>query len=106
MARSTFYYHFRKSKQPDKYAREKESIIRLYHEHKGRYGYRRITVEMNKIGYAINHKTVLKLMNICGIKSQVRLRKYCSYKRTDRTDSAQSSATRLCSRKTESEVGY
>ncbi|MFQ7503066.1 MAG: TetR family transcriptional regulator [Alistipes finegoldii] len=24
MARSTFYYHFRKSKQPDKYAREKE----------------------------------------------------------------------------------
>lgn len=35
---------------------------------------------MNKIGYAINHKTVLKLMNICGIKSQVRLRKYCSYK--------------------------
>lgn len=80
MARSTFYYHFRKSKQPDKYAREKESIIRLYHEHKGRYGYRRITVEMNKIGYAINHKTVLKLMNICGIKSQVRLRKYCSYK--------------------------
>ena len=80
MARSTFYYHFRKSKQPDKYAREKESIIRLYPEHKGRYGYRRITVEMNKIGYAINHKTVLKLMNICGIKSQVRLRKYCSYK--------------------------
>ncbi|MFQ7503204.1 MAG: IS3 family transposase [Alistipes finegoldii] len=80
MARSTFYYHFRKSKQPDKYAREKESIIRLYHEHKGRYGYRRITVEMNKIGYAINHKTILKLMNICGIKSQVRLRKYCSYK--------------------------
>ena len=33
---------------------------------------------MNKIGYAINHKTVLKLMNICGIKSQVRLRKYLS----------------------------
>ncbi|MFQ7503067.1 MAG: IS3 family transposase [Alistipes finegoldii] len=27
----------------------KKSIIRLYHEHKGRYGYRRITVEMNKI---------------------------------------------------------
>lgn len=39
-----------------------------------------LPVEMNKIGYAINHKTVLKLMDICRIKFQVRLRKYYSYK--------------------------
>ena len=80
MARSTFYYHLKKSKQVDKYSCEKEAIKDIYHEHKGRYGYRRITVEMKKRGYDINHKTVLKLMGICGIKCQVRLRKYRSYR--------------------------
>lgn len=80
MARSTFYYHLKRLKLSDKYAREKEEIISIYHEHKGRYGYRRITAEMNKRGYVINHKPVLKLMNGCGIKCQVRLRKYRSYK--------------------------
>lgn len=80
MARSTFYYHIKRSKLPDKYARKKEAIVGIYHEHKGRYGYRRVTAEMNNRGYVINHKTVLKLMNQCGIKCQVRLRKYRSYK--------------------------
>jgi len=35
---------------------------------------------MNNRGYVINHKTVLKLMNMCGIKCLVRLKKYKSYK--------------------------
>lgn len=80
MARSTFYYHRRKSKQPDKYGCEKDEIVSIYHEHKGRYGYRRITAELRNRGYFINHKTVLKLMSECGIKCQVRLRKYKSYR--------------------------
>jgi len=65
---------------PDKYAHAKNEIVNIYHEHKGRYGYRRITAEMNKRGYRINHKTVLRLMRCCGIKSLVRLRKYRSYR--------------------------
>jgi transposase InsO family protein len=80
MARSTFYYHLKQSRLPDKYSREIKEITCIYHEHKGRYGYRRITVEMQKRGFPINHKTVLKLMNANGIKCQVRLRKYRSYK--------------------------
>jgi transposase InsO family protein len=80
MARSTFYYHLKKSKQPDKYKQEKEEILSIYHEHKGRYGYRRITAEMVNRGYQINHKTVRKLMGMCDIKCQVRIRKYRSYK--------------------------
>jgi transposase InsO family protein len=80
MARSTFYYHLHASKAADKYAREKEMIKSIYHEHKGRYGYRRITAEMKNRGYAINHKTVLNLMATCGIKCRVRLRKYRSYR--------------------------
>ena len=58
----------------------KEKIQQIYHQHRGRYGYRRITQEIKNEGYIINHKTVLKLMNLCGLKSQVRLRKYRSYK--------------------------
>jgi transposase InsO family protein len=80
MARRTFYYHLKHLKLPNKYAREREDIKNIYHEHKGRYGYRRITAEMQKRGYMINHKTVLKLMNTNGIKCRVRLRKYRSYK--------------------------
>lgn len=80
MARSTFYYHLNKSKQPDKYEHKKKAILSIYHKNKGRYGYRRITAEMNNRGYVINHKTVLKLMKECGVKCQVRLRKYKSYK--------------------------
>lgn len=80
MARSTFYYHIAASRRPDKYAAQKEEIAKIYHEHRGRYGYRRICVEMRKRDYMINHKTVLRLMGECGIKCQVRLRKYRSYK--------------------------
>ncbi len=80
MARSTFYYHLKQLKFPDKYKQEKNEIVSIYHDHKGRYGYRRITAEMHNRGYSINHKTVLRLMNECGVKCQVRLKKYRSYK--------------------------
>jgi len=46
MARSSFYYHQKKSKLPDKYILIKELIKSIYHQHKGRYGYRRITDEL------------------------------------------------------------
>lgn len=80
MARSTFYYHLKQLKFPDKYKQEKNEIVSIYHDHKGRYGYRRITVEMHNRGYSINHKTVLRLMTNVEFKCQVRLKKYRSYK--------------------------
>lgn len=47
MARSVFYYHLNKLKEGvDKYKHEREEIKSIFHEHKGRYGYRRITAEM------------------------------------------------------------
>lgn len=48
--------------KPDKYAAIKEEIHAIYHENLGRYGYRRITMELHNRGYQVNHKTVLKLM--------------------------------------------
>ena len=66
--------------QPDKYAEIKTKIVEIYHKHKGRYGYRRITLELRKNGITINHKTVQRLMGSLGLKSMVRIKKYKSYK--------------------------
>ena len=80
MARSVFYYHLKRLKTNDKYALENETIKSIFHEHKGRYGYRRVTAEMRNRGFRINHKTVQRLMiNMC-LKSQIRKVRYRSYK--------------------------
>lgn len=79
MARSSFYYHNLRSKT-DKYGDVKLQIKTIYDQHKGRYGYRRITDELRKLGTIINHKTVLKLMTSLGLKSLIRTKKYTSYK--------------------------
>lgn len=80
MARSSFYYHQKQNKLPDKYKVVKELITSIYHKNKGRYGYRRITDELQNKGVIINHKTVLRLMKLLGLKSLIRVKKYKSYK--------------------------
>lgn len=80
MARSSFYYYEKRSKSVDKYFELKELIKHIYHKHKGRYGYRRITDELNNQGVVINHKTILRLMKSLGLKSVIRVKKYKSYK--------------------------
>lgn len=67
-------------KEPDKYLNEKELIKEIFHENKGRYGYRRITMELHNRGCFLNHKTVLKLMKQCNLKCTTRRKKYRSYK--------------------------
>lgn len=52
----------------------------IYHENQGRYGYRRITLELRNRGYCINHKTVQRLMKELHLKCMVRIKKYRSYK--------------------------
>lgn len=82
ISRSNFYYHLNQLKQPDKYADIKDQIKSIYHENKGRYGYRRITAELINRGFCINHKTVVKLMKLLGLQCFVRAKKYRSYKGT------------------------
>ena len=55
-------------------------IKQIYHQHKGRFGYRRITLTMRDKGIIINHKTVLRLMKSLGLKSIIRVKKYKSYR--------------------------
>lgn len=80
MPRSTYYYHLRKLQTPDKYAESKGEIEAIYSENQGRYGYRRITMELNNRGYHLNHKTVQRLMKELNLKCMVRIKKYRSYK--------------------------
>ena len=67
-------------KKQDKYALIKAEIESIYQEHQGRYGYRRITMELHNRGYRINHKTVQRLMRKLNLKCMVRIKKYRSYK--------------------------
>ena len=78
IARSTYYYHTRE--KADKYAMEEVVIKSIFEESKSTYGYRRITLEMKNQGYAINHKTVLKLMKRLELQGKQRKNKYRSYK--------------------------
>ncbi|XEQ97908.1 IS3 family transposase ISBth167 [Sporomusa paucivorans] len=80
MPRSTYYYYVKQKKKPDKYKTIKEEITAIYHENQGRYGYRRITLELHNRGYRINHKTVQRLMKRLHFKCMVRIKKYRSYK--------------------------
>ena len=80
LPRATFYYHLKKQKQADKYEASKAEITAIFHENKGRYGYRRITVELRNRKIFLNHKTVQKLMKQLGLVCCVRIKKYRSYK--------------------------
>ena len=64
----------------DKYEDAKAEILAIYHENKGRYGYRRITMELRNRRLLINHKTVQRLMKEIGLVCRVRMKKYRSYK--------------------------
>ena len=65
---------------PGKYETVKAEITAIYHENKGRYGNRRITMEVHKRGICLNHKTVQRLMKELGLICCVRMKKYRSYK--------------------------
>ena len=80
MARSSYYYHLKTKLVLTKHDDARDRIKKIYHRHKGRYGYRRITLEMKNEGHVINHKTVSKLMDSLGLKSLIRKKKYRSYR--------------------------
>ena len=80
LPRATFYYHLKRMKRVDKYESAKREITAIYHENKGRYGYRRITDVLHSLGFTVNHKTVQRLMKELGLICRVRMKKYRSYK--------------------------
>lgn len=79
LSRSTYYYQLQQN-CIDKYKNVKKQIFDIYTKHKGRYGYRRITAVLHQQDVIINHKTVYRLMKEMAIMSNVRVKKYRSYK--------------------------
>lgn len=79
MAKSTYYAATKNINKGDKYSKLKETIKRICTDNKGRYGYRRVTIELRRKGFKVNHKVVMKLMKQNGLTCKVRLKKYRSY---------------------------
>jgi len=78
--RSVYYYQVRASTKSDPYLQTKTQIKTIFHNHQGRYGYRRIQAELGNQDHCLNPKTVYKLMGQLGLKSTVRPKRYQSYK--------------------------
>ena len=80
LARSTYYYQLKQLDKSDKNHDIKAEIQAIFTEHKGNYGYRRMTLELRNRGYIVNHKKVQRLMRVLGLSARIRRkRKYSSY---------------------------
>lgn len=80
LARSTYYYTLSKCDKDDENDEVMNEIITIFYNHKGRYGYRRITLELKNGGLIINHKKVKRLMRKMGLFGKMPKAKYKSYK--------------------------
>jgi putative transposase len=80
LARSTYFYHQSRLQAPDPQEALKDAITKIFKKNHGRYGHRRIHIELVKEGWTVAKKTVLKLMRSLGLVCKVRRKKrYNSY---------------------------
>jgi putative transposase len=80
LPRSSYYYHAARLPRPEKHAAERQAIRKICAEHKGRYGYRRVTLALRQQGFQANHKLVMKLMQEEHLSCKLRPKKYRSYR--------------------------
>ncbi|RAJ72645.1 transposase InsO family protein [Chitinophaga dinghuensis] len=80
LARSTYYYYVKTNaaEPTDKALRNR--ICKIFEQHKGRLGYRRIALVLRHQGKVVNRKKVLRLMRELNLKSLIRVKKYRSYR--------------------------
>jgi len=83
ISRSTYYARLASIKKGNKYIEEREAIRTLVSMNKGRYGYRRITIALQKLGFNINRKVVMRIMKEENLTCKVCLKKYRSYRGTE-----------------------
>ncbi|MGJ9386217.1 IS3 family transposase [Salipaludibacillus sp. CF4.18] len=80
---ATYHYHVKNFGQEDSDTELKKLITSLFKQFHERYGYKRITRELTKLGHSINHKKVYRIMRELGLKCvkfMRKSRKYNSYK--------------------------
>ena len=80
LAKSTYYDTLKKLSREDKYKGLKTLIHNICNKNHGRYGYRRVTMQLHKQGIKINHKVVMRLMKEENLTCKVRAKKYKSYR--------------------------
>ena len=79
LKRSTYYYVYSHMDE-DKDAQLKQLISDIFNENKGRYGYRRIDLELRNRGYTVNHKKIKRIMKQIGLFGITPKARYKSYK--------------------------
>jgi transposase InsO family protein/transposase-like protein len=81
ITRSDYYYwssnHIDSDEKNDDVMNE---IIHIYYANKGRYGYRRITLQLHREGFYTNHKMVHRLLQRMELQGITPKAKYKSYK--------------------------
>ncbi|VSB79895.1 integrase core domain-containing protein [Streptococcus pneumoniae] len=81
LARWTYYYHLKQLDKTDKDQELKAEIQSIFIEHKGKYAYRRVHLELRNRAYLVNHKRVQGLMKVLNLQAKMRQkRKYSSHK--------------------------
>ncbi|HBM70808.1 MAG TPA: hypothetical protein DD377_05625 [Firmicutes bacterium] len=78
--KATFFYTINKVNKDDKNKEIFRQIKEIYHRNKGKYGYRRILLELANRGYKANHKKIKRIMSLLNIHGITPRGKYKSYK--------------------------
>ena len=72
------YHKYRKRSSTDRDRECKVQIQAIYDAHDGTWGYRQIQMEIfRKYKVTVNHKRVLRLMRLMGLKAIIRRKRYC-----------------------------
>ena len=72
--------HKKNYQKKDKYKGLKTLIHNICNKNHGRYGYRRVTLQLHKQGIKVNHKVVMRLMKEENLTCKIRAKKYKSYR--------------------------
>lgn len=75
VSRAAYYAWVRRLEQPDPDAERMSWVQEAYEQSHRTYGYRRITLWLQRQGICMNHKAVLRLMHKLNIRSVARKRK-------------------------------
>ena len=70
LSRSSYYYQIKAFVAEDKYEYLRHEVVRIFLENKARYGYRRIHVELKKIGIKVSEKLVPRVMKEEGLEDR------------------------------------
>lgn len=81
MPKSSYQYQAEAMARPDKYADLRVRVCTIFEDSKGRYGYRRVHLELRNEGVRVSEKVVARLMREEGLvaKRSKRRRGYSSY---------------------------